>query len=77
MIVQESLKINNVDFTKSYSDAFMMILSDYDGNLYEDALDPTALNRTYTETDIPIGDAEEADYIEALESLGVEIDEEE
>lgn len=75
MTVQESLKINNVDFTRSYSDADMMIRSDYDGNLYEDALDPTALNRTYTETDIPIGDAEEADYIEALEDLGVDLNE--
>ena len=76
MIVQESLHINNVDFTKSYSDAGMMIRSDHDGNLYEDALDPTALNRTYTETDTPI-DAEEGDYIEALESLGVNLNEEE
>ena len=50
---------------------------------YDDAVDPLGSGRVYTETDIPIeqdepsDEATEVDYINALNELGVETDEEE
>ena len=44
--------------------------------LYEEAIDSLDSSRVYVETDIPIdtedAEAEEADYIAALERIGVE-----
>lgn len=51
MILTESLTINNKQFTKTYSDAGFMI--ERDGVQYSEAIDPSELGRTYTETDIP------------------------
>lgn len=52
MIKTEQLTINNKQFTKSYSDSGYMI--ERDGVQYSEAIDPTELGRTYTETDTPI-----------------------
>jgi hypothetical protein len=44
-----------------------------DGVLYEEAIDPADLGRTYVEneSEIPARDATEADYLAALERFGV------
>lgn len=52
MIKTEQLIINDRRFTKTYSDSGYMI--ERDGVQYSEAIDPTELGRTYTETDIPI-----------------------
>lgn len=52
MIIAEQITINDRQFTKTYSDSGFMI--ERDGVQYSEAIDPTELGRTYTETDIPI-----------------------
>lgn len=47
------------DLVRSYSDTGMMIRQDETGVLYGEAIDPDYMNRTYTETDIPIGSDEQ------------------
>lgn len=56
---------------RTYSTTGMMI--ERDDVLYSEAIDDTAFGYAYTETDIPIEgeSATEADYLEALERLGV------
>lgn len=51
MIVQE---IINETLVRTYSDRGMMIHGGYPEANYAEAIDPVELNRTYTETDIPI-----------------------
>ena len=72
MLKTEIVTYNNKDYLRTWSDLSMMI--ERDGALYEEAVDPIGSGRTYTETDKPIiheGEAEEADYLEALERFGV------
>lgn len=72
MLHNENMIINGKEYTRTWSDLDMMI--ERDGALYEEAIDPADSGRSYTETDQPIiheGEAEEADYIAALEDLGV------
>lgn len=64
MIVRDSIEINGRTFYKSYSDRGMMIHGGDPEADYEEAIDP--VERSYTETDIPI---EEADAEEALSIL--------
>ena len=52
MILTESLTINNKQFTKTYSSSGFMV--ERDGVQYSEAIDPSELGRTYTETDIPV-----------------------
>lgn len=61
-IVTERLE-DSADLVRTYSDLGMMIRQDETGYLYADAVDPDYMNRTYTETDIPI-DSEEEEPIE-------------
>ena len=72
MIKTENLTINGKAYIRTWSDLGMMI--ERDGALYEEAIDPADLGRTYTETEHPIPDAEaeETDYLAALERFGVE-----
>ena len=63
------------NFIYTYSDAGMMIYGGMPEAYYIDAYDP--IDRSYIETDIPIGEADESDYIAALEDLGVNLNEEE
>lgn len=71
MIQTETIVINEQEYTRTWSDNRMMI--ERDGALYEEAIDPIDSKRVYTETDQEIitAEAEEADYINALERLGV------
>lgn len=59
MIKTEQLTINDRRFTKTYSDSGFMI--ERDGVQYSEAIDPTELGRTYTETDVPIEGESEAE----------------
>ena len=66
MIIQEN--IGN-DLVKTYSDQGMMIRGGVPEGLYDIAIDPKRLGRTYVETDIPIPTEEEPeegdeDYLE-------------
>lgn len=72
MLKTENMTINGKEYVRTWSDADLMI--ERDGALYEDAIDPAELGRTYTETAQPIiheGEADEADYLAALERFGV------
>jgi hypothetical protein len=73
MIITEYFRTreDGVVLNRTYSDIGMMI--ERDGVRYSEAVDPAELNRQYTETDEPIAgeDATEADYLNALNRLGV------
>ena len=64
---------DGVVLNRTYSDIGMMI--ERDGVRYSEAVDPAELNRQYRETDEPIEvvteEATEADYLNALNRLGV------
>ena len=51
---------DSVDLIRTYSDIGMKIRQDETGYLYDEAIDPDYMSRTYTETDIPI--EEDEDY---------------
>lgn len=61
MMKTEILMISEMSFVKTYSDTGMMI--ERDGVQYEEAIDPSNLNREYTETNIPI----ETETIDGIE----------
>lgn len=67
MIKTEHLKINTIDFIRTYSDSGMMIHGGMPEADYTEAVDPADLGRTYTETDIPI----EQDEAEAEEIVNI------
>lgn len=71
MIITEVYKDNLV---RTHSDKGMYI--ERDGVLYGEAIDIADFGYTYTETDKPIEteQATEADYLSALERLGVKND---
>lgn len=52
MIKTEQIRLNGVDYTRTYSDKNMMI--EREGLVYSEAIDPIGSGRTYTETDMPI-----------------------
>ena len=68
MIRQETIDINSITYTRTYSDTGMMIHGGDPEADYEEAYDPAELNRTYVETDIPI-DGTEAEAEELLSIL--------
>lgn len=68
MIVTEQLTINDKPFTKNYSDSGYYI--ERDGVRYSEAIDPSELGRTYTETNVPIETEAELTVADALELLG-------
>lgn len=76
MLKTETITINGRTFTRTWSDAGYQV--ERDGALYDEAIDPAELGRTYTETDQPVEDmdteATEADYLAALDKLGVSAD---
>lgn len=79
MIIAENMTINGKEFVKTYSDSGFMI--ERKGVRYAEAIDPAEFGRTYTETGEPIpaetaDEATEADYLNALNELGVNTDEE-
>lgn len=62
-IIQEHFTVGERDFIRTYSDAGMMIHGGSPEENYSEACDPAELNRTYTETDIPIEGGSEAEEI--------------
>lgn len=75
MLKTETVTYGEKEYIRTWSDTSMLI--ERDGNLYEEAVDPIDSGRTYTETEQPIvheGEAEEADYLSALDRLGVSAD---
>lgn len=79
MILTESLTINNKQFTKTYSSSGFMV--ERDGVQYSEAIDPSELGKTYTETDIPVEaeattetDLTVSDTLEMLSEMGVDTD---
>lgn len=64
---------DGVVLNRTYSDRGMMMLQNETGIEYGEAIDVEGAPYTYTETDKPIPDneAEEADYLAALERFGV------
>lgn len=73
MLKTETVIIDGKEYTRTWSDIGMLI--ERDGTLYLDAIDPIGSGRIYTETDkepeIIDMEAEEADYLSALNRLGV------
>lgn len=67
-IITETFKVGERDFIRTYSDRGMMIHGGFPEGDYDEATDPAELNRTYTETDIPIEDGE-ADAEEIVDIL--------
>ena len=66
------IRDDGVTLVRSYSDAGMKIRQGGTGILYDEAIDPENMGRTYTETDIPI-ESDEDGYAEAGRILmGVE-----
>lgn len=53
-IIQEHFDVNGRGFIRTYSDRNVMIHGGSPEGDYSEACDPADLNRTYTETDIPI-----------------------
>ena len=74
MIVTENVVINGREFSRTWSDVGMQI--ERDGAFYDEAYDPAEFGRTYTETTMPSESAAatEADYLAALDRLGVSAD---
>ena len=76
MIVTETVVINGKPFTKRYSNRNKYI--ECEGVRYSEAFDLAEIGKVYTETDVDIetdgNEATEADYINALEDLGVSFD---
>lgn len=62
-IIQEHFLVGERDFIRTYSDAGMMIHGGMPEGDYSEACDPAELNRTYTETDIPIDGSSGAEEI--------------
>lgn len=62
-IIQEHFLVGERDFIRTYSDRGMMIHGGSPEGNYSEATDPAELNRTYTETNIPIEGGSEAEEI--------------
>lgn len=74
MLKEEKMVINEKNYIRRWSDTGNHI--EREGILYESAVDPEWVERTYTETSLSIDDHSEAqlsDYLEALTELGVEV----
>lgn len=67
MIKTEIITINGIQFKKTWSDANYLI--ERDGAKYSEAVDPIDIERTYTETNEPIGPQEDITGDEILSML--------
>ena len=65
MIIYE--EINGTDMVRTYSNIGMKIRQDGTGIIYDEAIDPVYMNRTYTETEEPV--EEELEPEEILEII--------
>lgn len=66
MIQTETLTIGEKQYTRTYSDAGMMIHGGVPEADYSEAVDLAELGRVYTETDIPIEGESEAEEVLAI-----------
>lgn len=66
MIRTETFTINGISYTRTWSDAGMMIHGGVPEADYDEAVDPAELGRVYTETDIPIEGETEAEEVLAI-----------
>ena len=62
-IVTEHYLVGERDFVRTYSDRGMLIHGGMPEGDYSEANDPAELNRTYVETEIPIGGESDAEEI--------------
>ena len=74
MLVSEMIEYGQR--VRHYSDLNMKIIQNETGNVYDDAVDVLTCKYTYSETGKPIevedvNEVTEADYLAALERLGV------
>ena len=76
MIRKETIYIGETPFIRTYSDRGVMIHGGEPESDYPESFDPVGVNRTYTETTIPIDDGEELTANEILAILLGEGDEE-
>lgn len=56
MIITEQVEIGGVLLAHTYSDAGVKIHGGFPESNYDESYDPAELNRTFTETNIPIED---------------------
>jgi len=73
MIVIETIKINDKEYKKTYSDSGYLIRKIGTDEIYDEAIDLLNATFEYEETTEFINeeDATEEDYLQALEELGV------
>lgn len=57
------------DLIRTYSDSGFKIQQNGTNIIYDEAIDPISMNRTYTETNIPIDEDEEVSEAEILNIL--------
>jgi len=62
-IQTETYELNGRSFIRTYSTKGMKIHGGFPEADYDEGNDPAEFNRTYTETDIPIGGEESAEEI--------------
>lgn len=62
-IITEHFLVGERDFVRTFSDRGVMIHGGVPESDYSEACDPAELNRTYTETDIPIDGESTAEEI--------------
>ena len=71
MIISETVKLNDKNYTKTYSDAGYYI--ERNGMRYVEAIDPLGSGREYTETDLLISTADEPTEVK-LEQVSAKTD---
>ena len=73
MIVQETYELNGRQLVRTCSDAGRYVVGGEPYGAYAEANDPAELGRAYIEGEMMDGDADAADYENALSRLGVEV----
>lgn len=63
MIIQENVTIDGIDLIKTYSDAGVKVHGGFPEADYDEVYDPADAGRTYTETEIPVGEETDAEEI--------------
>ena len=68
MIQTETYEKNGRTLVRTYSDAGYRIRQDGTGAVYDEAVDPVEMGRTYTETDEQRRDAEDMERLDVVET---------
>ena len=69
MIQQETINFNGRLLVRTYSDSGKKIIQDETGDVYEEAVDPLDMHRTYTESTETIDDGDEISADEVIAAL--------